>query len=255
MRIFPDTIDSVSDEHALVLLLWDVDHTLIENGGVSKENYALAFETLTGRRPDAQPVTDGRTDAGIMPALLRANGIDPSLYTLAAQLAALVSAGRSNESKLRSRGHALPGAADCLKRLAARDDVIQSVMTGNVEPNARIKLAAFGLDQWIDFAVGAFGETYEQRGRLVGVAQAKAAKKYGFNAGRDTTVVVGDTALDVEAGLFGGARVIGMATGTASAGELQAAGADAVVETLEPADEFVAALDRVVSSDQTEAGA
>ena len=32
-----------------LLVLWDIDHTLIENHGVNKEIYALAFELLTGR--------------------------------------------------------------------------------------------------------------------------------------------------------------------------------------------------------------
>jgi hypothetical protein len=31
-----------------VLLLWDVDHTLIENSGVSKAVYARAFELMAG---------------------------------------------------------------------------------------------------------------------------------------------------------------------------------------------------------------
>ena len=32
-----------------ILVLWDIDHTLIENHGVNKETYALAFTLLTGR--------------------------------------------------------------------------------------------------------------------------------------------------------------------------------------------------------------
>jgi phosphoglycolate phosphatase len=245
----------VSKDALCALLLWDVDHTLIENGGVSKENYALAFEALTGRPPEVEPSTDGRTDAGIMPALLRANRVDPSTYPLPDQLAALAEAGRENRTELRARGYALPGAAECLKRIAERSDVIQSVMTGNIEANARVKLAAFGLDEWINFAVGAFGETYAERGRLVAVAQAKAAEAFGFDAIRGTTIVVGDTPRDVEAGLFGGARVIGVATGVASVDDLREAGAHEVVESLKPADGFVAALDRLLAGDQTDVGA
>jgi hypothetical protein len=43
---------------AATLVLWDVDHTLIENSGVSKENYALAFKLLTGREPEVIPQED-----------------------------------------------------------------------------------------------------------------------------------------------------------------------------------------------------
>jgi hypothetical protein len=59
------------------LLLWDIDHTLIENAGVSKENYALAFEILTGRAPARTARTDGRTDVVIMSDLLSLNEMRP----------------------------------------------------------------------------------------------------------------------------------------------------------------------------------
>ena len=38
-----------------VLLLWDVDHTLIENSGVSKAVYARAFEMMTGTSRRSSP--------------------------------------------------------------------------------------------------------------------------------------------------------------------------------------------------------
>src|ERR1700716_3627010 len=69
------------------LVLWDVDHTLIENGGVSKETYARAFELLTGRQPSVRPVTDGRTDFQIMRELLAANSIDVDDFTEIRQFA------------------------------------------------------------------------------------------------------------------------------------------------------------------------
>lgn len=34
-----------------LIVLWDIDHTLIENAGVSKEIYAAAFAALAGRAP------------------------------------------------------------------------------------------------------------------------------------------------------------------------------------------------------------
>lgn len=34
-----------------LIVLWDIDHTLIENAGVSKEIYAAAFTALSGRAP------------------------------------------------------------------------------------------------------------------------------------------------------------------------------------------------------------
>jgi phosphoglycolate phosphatase len=57
-----DTSASVVVHLPETLILWDVDHTLIENGGVSKATYALAFELLTGHAPSVRPSIDGRTD-------------------------------------------------------------------------------------------------------------------------------------------------------------------------------------------------
>jgi phosphoglycolate phosphatase len=51
----------MAEDAGSLLLLWNVDHTLIENGGVSKENYALPFGILIGRAPEVQSQTDGRS--------------------------------------------------------------------------------------------------------------------------------------------------------------------------------------------------
>jgi hypothetical protein len=75
-----DSIGCMGDLRPLVLLLWDVDHTLIDNGGVSKANYALAFELLTGRPATVPAKTGGRTDVEIVESLLRDNGRDPADY-------------------------------------------------------------------------------------------------------------------------------------------------------------------------------
>jgi len=93
-----------------VLVPWDVDHTLMDNGGVSKANYALAFELLTGSRPGVPASTGGRTDVTIMADLLADNGVPAGRYDVAEQVAALRAAGERNYALLADRGCALPGA-------------------------------------------------------------------------------------------------------------------------------------------------
>jgi hypothetical protein len=75
-----------------VLLLWDVDHTLIENSGVSKAVYARAFQMMTGHAPEIQPSTDGRTDYDIMRNLFVANGAKFTAQGEASYSSALVKA-------------------------------------------------------------------------------------------------------------------------------------------------------------------
>jgi phosphoglycolate phosphatase len=214
-----------------ILVLWDVDHTLIENGGVSKEVYAVAFEILTGR-PVAELVeTDGRTDPSIMGDLLAHHG--SSLSYDEGVRDALVDALKSKVDQLRERGHALPGAAAALEALRGVSHVVQSVLTGNIQPNAVVKLATFGLDRFVDFEVGGYGSDDSVRWRLVRIAQLRAEAKYPDRQfARSNTVVIGDTPRDVQTGLKGGARVIAVASGPSGTAELRAAGADVVLEDL-----------------------
>ena len=73
--------------------------------------------------------------------------------------------------------------------------MINSLLTGNVEPNAAVKVGAFGLERWLDLEAGAYGsDPHERRSDLVAVAQERAAARYGEPTG---AVLVGDTPLDV----------------------------------------------------------
>lgn len=54
-----------------LIILWDIDHTLIENAGVSKDIYAAAFAALTGVLPSRPAATEGRTDRLIMRDMFR----------------------------------------------------------------------------------------------------------------------------------------------------------------------------------------
>lgn len=221
------------------LVLWDVDGTLIRNGGVSAETYALAFERMTGAAPHARPATDGRTDYQIMRELYAANDRELGDEDAASLFGALVAAMDTNTVALRERGAALPCAEAAL--IAVRDEpgVVQSVLTGNIMPNARVKLDAFGLGQYLDFEVGGYGSDDIVRANLVGAAQRKAHAKYGVAFDRRSTLLVGDTPRDVEAALVGGALVLGVATGKSSERELADAGAHAVLADLCDQERFV----------------
>jgi phosphoglycolate phosphatase-like HAD superfamily hydrolase len=126
----------------------------------------------------------------------------------------------------------LPGAAEALAALIRIPGVVQSVLTGNIRPNAIAKLAAFGLDRYIDFDVGAFGSDHTERSKLVRIAQFRAGTKYKGSYDQRNTVLIGDTPRDVQAGLDGGACTVAVATGVSSKAELVAAGADTVLSDL-----------------------
>jgi phosphoglycolate phosphatase-like HAD superfamily hydrolase len=213
-----------------VLVLWDVDHTLVDTGGLTKEVFQFAFMLLTGRTATEPVVTEGRTDPVIMTDLLRRHGLPP---VNADQLQeALSTALGSRLGELRQRGRPMPGAAAALVALHQRPGLVQSVLTGNIRRNAVTKLSTFGLADHLDFEVGAYGSDNSTRAKLVGVAQERAVARYGVSFGPANTILIGDTPRDVQAGLDGGAKVVAVATGDSSAEELRLAGAHAVLPSL-----------------------
>lgn len=216
-----------------LLLLWDVDNVLVDDAGVSAEIYATACELLTGRRPPEGPRADGRLDPEVMAALVGGDhrAVDgPPFEKLV--VPALVAAMLRTADALRARGRAAPGAAEALTSISSDPSVIQSVLSGNIAHNALAKLAAMGLDGYVDREVGAFGADNPVRARLVSVARNRAKRKYARHFDRSSTLLVSDTALAVTAARDGAARVIGLATGPDTASDLRDAGADAVLADL-----------------------
>jgi phosphoglycolate phosphatase len=61
---------------APLLVLWDVDHTLIESGGVSRRAYAAAFRRATGQELELVWQFDGRTELAAAAEVFRAHGVD-----------------------------------------------------------------------------------------------------------------------------------------------------------------------------------
>ncbi|WP_194906252.1 hypothetical protein [Catenulispora rubra] len=47
--------------HTPILILWDIDHTLVSISGVSRETYTRAFEQVIGRQMEHLADMTGRT--------------------------------------------------------------------------------------------------------------------------------------------------------------------------------------------------
>jgi phosphoglycolate phosphatase len=236
------------------LVLWDVDHTLIDSGGLSSHLYGLVFSALFGRELPAVAPMAGRTDRAIITETLAQAGIgDPSRH-VDAFIGRLTVAAPEFGERVRAHGRALTGAAEAIATLAAGADgapgaerattglVVQSVLTGNIRALAEAKLGALGLAAHLDLDAGAYGDAHEDRAELVHLARRAAGLAYGRDFGGTATVLIGDTPLDVRAALVTGARAVAVATGHASAAELAAAGAHVVLPDLADTERVVAAI-------------
>jgi phosphoglycolate phosphatase-like HAD superfamily hydrolase len=225
------------------LILWDIDGTLVHTAGVGGAAFASAIETIFGVPAGHHGVSlAGKTDPqiarGILTVLDLHDDAGTHLAGLLAETERLVAAGRD---RIRAGGRILPGVLDVLETLA-RPGTVQTVLTGNTAANAAVKLDALDLRLWLDLEVGAYGSDDADRNSLVPIALERVERRYG-PVDRAGIWVVGDTPLDAACARAGGAHCLLVANGFAARADLDAAGADRVVDDLTDTEAVLALLD------------
>jgi phosphoglycolate phosphatase len=224
------------------LFLFDIDGTLVNAGGVGRLAVTNALEEVYGT---TGPIDGydfrGRTDPRIVLDLLGEAGWDEGdirarlahyFDVYLRELDALVGDG--------ARVRVLPGVADVVRELSARSDALVGLLTGNIEPGARVKLRSTGL--WPLFRVGAFGSDDIDRRSLPAVARRRARDTLGHDIPFDRVTIIGDTPLDVDCARASGAWAVAVATGRHAGDELSACSPDVLFADLADVTSVLAAL-------------
>ncbi|MDA0632831.1 haloacid dehalogenase-like hydrolase [Nonomuraea sp. MCN248] len=235
-------------------MLWNVDLTLVDVGIVTRDAYAEAFRAVTGRPLVKLVPAMGRPDSEIIFETLAVNGVVADDDHLPRFLDALAAAFADRRRRLAKEGRMMAGARDALRSVARLDGVVQTVLTGTIKSNAVLKLQAFKLDRYVDFELGGYGEEPYPKAGLLQVAQGRAKARLGVPFTSANTVVIGDSARDVQAARIGGAGMIAVASGRSTATELRQAGADLVLPDLSDAAEVVAAVTALTTPADRKAG-
>ncbi len=220
------------------LLVFDLDGTILDGHGAGHEAMERAFLQVMGHPGEFNHLDfAGRTD----PAMLHLAAQRAGITITAEQWPRLLDAFVTALSETAGATRALPGVPMLLRQLARNPCVGLAVGTGNVEAGAAIKLRAAGLADV--FLVGGYGSDGESREAMLKVAVARARSFY--HAEDAPLVTVGDTPLDVTAAHALGLRCIAVATGHYGQSDLRAAGADAVLPSLEDHAAFYGAVSRL----------
>jgi phosphoglycolate phosphatase-like HAD superfamily hydrolase len=226
-----------------MLVLFDIDGTLLLSRGASLRNYRIAAAELFGRELHADGMrTAGGLDPLIWRALCGVNGIGAE--EAEARHAAFRAAYARHLGRELSAGgvaYALPGVPALLDALAARADVTLGLLTGNYPETGRLKLEAAGLPS-ARFPVAAWGVDGGHRRDLVPVALTRCEQVIGRAPPPEEVVIIGDTPHDVDCALAHGCRALGVATGGSDADELHAAGAHHVLSDLSDTPAVLACL-------------
>jgi phosphoglycolate phosphatase-like HAD superfamily hydrolase len=213
-----------------VVVLFDVDETLVHTGGAGARSWKVAFEALYGIPADIGAHTSaGQTDPQVAAETFQ--GVlhrDPTPDELGALYARYLLA-LADEIWASKEYRVLPGAEQTLKRLGEAG-VMLGIVSGAMEGAARTKLMPGNLNRY--FVFGAYGSDSPDRPELTKLAIEKAARLHGHLTPAQVSVV-GDTPRDIEAAQAAGAVSVGVATGHYSTEELLAAHGDHVLGSLE----------------------
>ena len=214
-------------EPASLVWLFDIDGTLLLTHGAGREAISLALRERLGVDDDLRTIPfAGRTDMLILGDILERHGME--LSSGAREEFWQQTAAHMRRLMDPPRGALLPGVRELLEEVASEPAWARALLTGNVTPMAHVKLGSFGiLDH---FAWGTFGEEGPDRDALARLAVTRATERHGVAPER--CVVVGDTEWDIACARAAGARCVAVATGSRTRVELEAYGADLVVDSL-----------------------
>lgn len=223
----------------LSLILFDIDGTLLLSGGAGVRAMTRAFEDVFGV-PDAFHGIEvaGRTDTFLVSSALARAGLRNSADDHQRFRQVYVSALRTEiQHPGNGRYGIMPGVQRLLEHVNGEPGFHLALLTGNYEPAAFTKLAHFGLRSFFEW--GAFGEESEDRNELGRVALQRAKERVVPAVAVSRAIVVGDTPHDIACARAIGARALGVATGSHSVEQLQAAGADIAVASLDDTERMI----------------
>ena len=225
------------------LVLFDIDGTLLSSEGLGRTAMRRALGSIFGSPGNPAYRYDGKTDRQIVRDVMRLEGhsddyIDSQMEKLIeTYLEGLREGERSGKFNVRP----LAGVVDLLDALEPRKDVVLGLLTGNVEPGARIKLLAAGIDP-DRFRVNAFGSDHEHRPELPAIAQRRASEKLGLDIEGGRMIVIGDTPADIACGRSLGAKAIGVASGHYTVEQLREHDPYAVFPSLEDTQQLLESI-------------
>ena len=130
------------------LVLFDIDGTILWTDGAGRRAIHRALREVFGGVGPESYWFDGKTDRQIVRELMRLEGHDDARIDAAIEdtLDRYVSYLGGELARAGASARLLGGVVPLLDALAARDDVVLGLLTGNVEAGARAKLRAVGVD-------------------------------------------------------------------------------------------------------------
>jgi phosphoglycolate phosphatase len=220
-----------SDLNPHILVLFDIDGTLVDCGKAAGKAFSAAFQEAFGVACPifAAEEVSGLTDTAILMEVVRRLNLTPDDLEQRRDSAFEIYAGNLARELKENPAKALPGAARAIETVKSIDSCAIGLLTGSTEATARVKLETAGIS-FDQFVCGAYSEDGEKREALPPAARGRFAQRYGQEP--RATILIGDTPRDLQAAQATGCEFVGVATGPYDKRALIDAGARIVLGDL-----------------------
>jgi phosphoglycolate phosphatase-like HAD superfamily hydrolase len=228
------------------VLLWDIDGTLLRStrAGAFKDYTVPVLESIFGTAGSIHEMrVSGMTDLQIICEALRGEGITTEQVRervgeirtrFMTEMERVAARAATDETPL---FQLLKGAREILERVAAQTRYHSSLLTGNIEPAAYLKLRLVGLEDFFQTLPGAFGDDSHDRRHLPALAASRINARLKLSLRPAQFIVIGDTPNDIACAKFFGARSVAVCTGRFDTREsLAAHNPDAILADLSDTD-------------------
>lgn len=220
-----------------MILLFDIDGTLILSGGAGRRAFEKVFlevygipQSMHGFEPQGK--TDTLITIELVKKFLNRTPTDEEINLILRRYCKYLVTEVKNSPDYR----VLPGVLDTLEKLHSDKNIVLGLATGNIKCGAEIKLSRANLMKYFEF--GVYGDT-DDRTEMLKKAQ-RIGRKIAFDRGinKTRTIVVGDTVRDVKAAREAGLEIVLVTTGPEPVELLKRAKPDLIVESLNSSDFF-----------------
>ncbi len=220
-----------------ILLIWDIDGTLINCKGVGRRALNATFEQIYGIQDGFAPISmAGRLDRRIISDAMeyhqvKVHDMDRFYKTYGQALL---------DEMHRLKPYVHEGVLDVLQETERSGEVLNTVGTGNCKVGADMKLEFTGLTGYMK--LGGYGSDHELRAELIKDVIDQSRTMLGKTFEKESIFVVGDTPRDIQAGKDNGVKTIALLTGGYTREDLEQYAPDSVLSSLENKDAFYRAI-------------
>jgi len=213
-----------------MIVLFDIDGTLISTGGAGRRAYNAAFAEEFGRDHELLDFSfSGMTDPLLIRRGLEAAGRDVTPDVVDAMIERYLDhLPRTLAAVSSYTVH--PGVEDLVPTAAARSELAVGLGTGNVRRAARLKLEPADIND--HFAFGGFGSDAEDRADILRAGAERGAAHLGCDLSATEIIIVGDTPRDIDAARRIDATCIAVDTGSTDTAAIRQADPDLFVPDL-----------------------